>query len=110
MKRVTQSLSRFTKQEVDRIFKQARRVLKQAGLIILIAPQQGHHGKILVITPRVSGTAPQRNTIRRRLKALYLEEKLFERGYDCIVLVKAEAMKLTFDKLKELLLKAFESI
>ena len=106
----SKNLSRFTKKEVDHIFKSGQRVLKQAGLLILVAPQQGPSGRILVITPRASGNAPQRNTIRRRLKALYLEEKLYERGYDCVVLVKSEAITLSFDELKVLLLQAFRRL
>jgi ribonuclease P protein component len=97
---------RFTKEEIATTFKAARRVLKHPGLDILKAPTQGV-GKLLVVTPRHTGNAVHRNRIRRRLKAIFYEEKLGNRGYNCIVIVKKESNTLSFDDLKALLIQAF---
>jgi len=100
-------LSRFTKREISELFKKARRPLRHPSLDILCAPTVVPTGKILVITPKRVGKAAKRNRIRRRLKSIFLEEKLFERGFDCIVIVKQQAIDFTFEQLKEILLSAF---
>jgi len=66
-------------------------------------------GRILVVTPKKIGSSPQRNRIRRRLKAIFYEEKLFERGIDVIVFVKKKGIELTFNQLKKLLIGVFET-
>lgn len=98
-------MPKFTKQEIDLSFKAARRVLKHPGLVILIAPVETT-GKLLVVTPGSIGNAAKRNLIRRRLKAIFHEEKLGTRGYNCIVLVKKPGLTLSFDELKTLLTQA----
>lgn len=104
------SLSKFTKQEISKLFSSARRCLKQPSLDILLSPTlTGSLGRILVITSRRIGNAPTRNKVRRRFKAIYHEDQFLERGYDCIVIVKPEGVRRTFDELKMLLNKAFES-
>ncbi len=96
-------ISRFTKQEISEIFKKARRAVRRPGLDILCAPAAKKTGRILVITPRKVGSAPQRNLVRRRLKAIFYEKKLFERGFDCVVIVKKPGVLLTFETLGDLL-------
>lgn len=98
-------MPRFTKPEITACFNAARRVLKHPGLDILRAPTS-NKGKLLVVTPARIGNAPARNRIRRRLKAIFYEEKLENRGYDCIVLVKKAGIMLSFDELKKLLMQA----
>ena len=60
------------------------------------------------MTPRRSGNAPQRNLIRRRLKAIFYEEKLYQGPYDCIIFVTQEAVKTPFPALRELLTKTLK--
>jgi len=101
-------LSRFTNQEVSELFKKARRALRHPGFDILCAYAKNKTGRILVITSAKVGSAPQRNKIRRRLKSIFLEEKLFERGLDCIVVVKKPGIELGFEELGALLRDALE--
>lgn len=103
-------ISRFTKDEVSKIFKKARRAVQHPGLDILCAPATGQTGRILVITPRKVGSSPQRNLIRRRLKSIFYEEKLFERELDCVVIIKKQGIDLSLEKLDALLKKALESM
>ncbi len=99
-------MNSFTQQEIRKLFKVARRVVKQSGLDILVAPKMGPEGRLLVVTPRRVGDAPQRNKIRRRLKAIFHEEQLLDAGFDCVVIVKEGGKDLTFDQLKNLLVGA----
>ena len=106
-------ISHFTKREVSQLFKKARAAIRHPGLTILCAPtspvnatNQRPPGRILVITPRKIGSAPERNRIRRRLKALFYEKKYFELGIDCIIIVKKPGIALSFAQLATLLEQA----
>lgn len=101
-------ISRFIPEEVSEIFKKARRYLRHPGLDILCYPAKKEHGRILIVTSRKVGTAPQRNKIRRRLKAIFFEQQLFDHSLDCVVIIKKSGVDLTFEKLKQLLLEAIE--
>lgn len=101
-------ISHFKKSEITALLKTAQRVLQHPGLDILLARHTKKKGRILVITPRYIGTAPQRNTIRRRLKAIFYEEKLFNHNRDCIIIIRKNGLTLSFDNLKTLLKQAFE--
>lgn len=108
MARVARKITQFqSKKEIDALFKRARCAVKHPGLFILIAPAQSDIGRILIIASRKVGNAPQRNKIRRRLKSIFYEEKLYEKGFDCIVIVKKEGTQLPFETLRELLLDTF---
>jgi ribonuclease P protein component len=107
MPRIVRSLSQFTQHEVNTLFKNARRVAKHTELHILLAPQQKDFGRILIVASRKVGNAPTRNKIRRRLKAIFYEQKLYQKGYDCLIIVKRECAQLTFAALQEILVKAY---
>ncbi len=99
-------VSRFSRTQVQEIFKKAQRVLKLSGLIFLCAHRAKEYGRILIVTPAAMGTAPERNKIRRQLKALFYEKQFFTQGYDMVVLVKKEARELSFEELAHLLAQA----
>jgi len=108
MANIARDITRFpSKKAIDELFKRARRVIKHPGLHILVGEKAGPFGHILIIASRKTGNAPERNKIRRRLKSIFYEEKLYEKGLDCIVIVKKEGTTMPFVELKELLLKAF---
>jgi ribonuclease P protein component len=99
-------ISKFTRQEINDLFRNSKKYLKHPALDILLSPATHEEfGRILVVTPRKVGTAPERNKIRRRLKAIFYESRLFELDYDCVVLVKKEAISLSFNELKALLIE-----
>ncbi len=97
-------LSSFTRQEVSELFTRARAKVKMPGLRILRAPAMANLGRILIVIPRKVGTAPERNLIRRRIKTIFRERKLYLSGYDCVALVGVECKKITFDELTRLLI------
>lgn len=57
----------------------------------------------MVITPGRIGNAVERNTIRRRFKALFHELGLVKPGADWVVIVKKEGVKLSHATLKEII-------
>lgn len=110
MKRVTQQISNFSKKEIDHLFKNSSAVYKSKELVILTTPCLLSFGRILLITSRKVGNAPQRNLLRRRGRAIFYEHKLFELKKDCVVIFKAPATKLTFDQFKKILEKSMTKI
>ena len=109
MTRVAQELSRFTKKEIDLLFKKSERVVSHPALNILRAPATHDFGRILLIASRKVGNAPTRNKLKRQLRAIFFEERLYERGYDCIVILRKEAATLSFAQIKQLLIQALEN-
>lgn len=97
-------MSSFKTSEIRLLFKTAHTVYHHRGLTIKQAPKTLNHGRILIVTPKKSGNAPQRNLIRRRLKNIFYLEQLFHGPYDWIIIVSHDAIALPFDSLKETLM------
>lgn len=96
-------LSSFTRTEVATLFKSAQSKVKLPGLRILRASATSPFGRVLIVTPRKVGNAPHRNLIRRRIKALYRENKFYTYPYDCIFLIGKECVSIPFEKLRHLI-------
>lgn len=106
MTAIARRISQFSKTEIDRAFSQARRLLKVPGIIILGAPAQQDIGRILVIASRKVGNAVVRNTIKRRLKAVFYEEKMYQIPTDLLCIIHKDILQYDFAALKALLIKA----
>lgn len=98
----------LTQKDIKALFLQAKRVLRQPGLDVLLAPKRFPLGHLLVVTTRKVGNATKRNKVRRRLKAIFYEEKLFEAPYDCIIIVKNGGTAIPFSQLRAMLLSAYK--
>lgn len=96
-------LSSFTREEVNALFSHARAKVKVPGLRILRAPASLSFGRVLIVIPRKVGNSPERNLIRRRVRSIYREDRLYTYGYDCILLVRPECRSLPFHELRRLL-------
>lgn len=104
-------ISKFTKSEIDYLFQHARRVLKNQCCTILVAPRQNQDfGRVLIVLPRQVGNAPERNLIRRRIKSVFYEEKLFTHDFDCVIIVYKKMVSLPFDQLKTLLVSTYQKL
>lgn len=99
-------LSKFSKKELDSIFKSAKRVHRSQAFTILSHPSSDDHGKILPIVSKKYGNAPARNLIKRRLKEIFRQESLFKKKIHLIVIIRPEAKKLSFSHIKEIILHA----
>src|SRR5207249_154824 len=75
----------FSQAEAALFFCTAQRVLRHPAFDILVARRTGERAKLVVVTPRRVGNAPQRNTVRRRIKALFHEERPLSEQYDCAI-------------------------
>lgn len=101
------SLFSFSQQEVDCAFQHAQTKKYFHGIKLLTSPEAcllgGQHGKILIIIPRSSGKAHDRNLFRRRIKSIFYAEKLFRVQGVWILMAQKRAMSLEFDLLKNFL-------
>jgi ribonuclease P protein component len=107
---IAKKISKFTKREIDYLFQHARRVLRNDACTILLAPRQCDFGKVLIVASRKVGNAPQRNLIRRRIKSIFYEEKLFEFGFDCVIIAYKPMVDLSFDQFKSFILGAYQKV
>lgn len=108
MAALIRKLTKFSRREIDSLWKQARRVVKHAGFDILHAPRSEDFGKLLIIASKKIGNAPTRNKIRRQVKHIFYENKLYEGEKDWIVIVKPMAPKMTFIEMQQLITRAQE--
>ena len=103
---VPRDLFNFSKRTAKDAIKASKVVKKIPGLKLLQAPDPSLlHGKLLVVIPRAFGKAHDRNLLRRRLHAIYFEEKLYLRPIISIVICYKEAQLLTFSDLKTFLIE-----
>lgn len=100
-------ISYFTKKELNQFFSSADVLLKRPELTILVMPRIKEIARLLVITPRIIGNAPQRNKIRRRLKSIFYEHQLFQGPFDCVIIVRKDILQLPFDELEKIVVNAF---
>ena len=104
------ALFSFKQNEVKRAFSYAKLHSQIKGLKLLeseIPDQPGQlgleHGKLLIVIPRRVGKASKRNKIRRQIRAIFYEEKLYESKKIFILLVYKQALELSLDEIKKFL-------
>ena len=110
---IFRKLFSFSREEVQTAFKTARLKKKALGFKLLQAEinteaspsPENLFGKLLIITPRACGKAHERNELRRRAKAIFFQERLYEKPITSLLLVYQPAMKLTFEELKQFLIE-----
>ncbi len=111
MSGIVGKISKFTKREIDYLFSNARRVVRNQFCTVLVALRQKEDfGRVLIVVSRAVGNAPERNLIRRRVKSIFYEEKLFEHNFDCVVIAHKKMTTLSFEQIKKMLLAAYENL
>lgn len=105
-RKASKNLSKFSKKELDSFFKQAKRVYKDQAFTILTHSTKEDFARVLIAVPKKYGNAPERNLIKRRLKSIFREEKLYEKPYDVAFIIRPCAQKFSFEDLKKLCLKS----
>ncbi len=105
MKDVAKQISHFGRKEVELLFDRCKASYKSKELVLLTTPCLLSSGRILLVTSRKVGNAPQRNKLRRQARAIFYEQQIFARNIDCVVLFRAPATKLSFDQLQAILVK-----
>jgi len=110
MSRISAKLTKFTPQEIKQLYQDAYALTRTVYFVLLVSPATKDYGRILLVAPKHIGTAPERNKLKRQFRSIFYEEKLFEHGYDCIVIFKKRASEAPFETLKSILLEAFKKL
>lgn len=108
MTSIARDITKFTEREIQQLFDAAKTVLRMPAIEIRTAPATLEYGRILILLPRRVGTAPERNQIKRWIKALFTQEKWYEKGLDAIILVRPAARELDFYQIKNMFAHVFE--
>ena len=96
----------FSKKEIDKAFEKAQDTAKCPGLkLIKTSVQSPEYGKLLIIIPGKTGKSHERNRIKRQIKAIFYEEKLYAHKFLSIIIVYKEALDLDFEQIKKFLVK-----
>jgi ribonuclease P protein component len=99
------SISRFDKREIETLFSIAKKTAYSLMWDIRFAKAETQPGRILIIASKKVGTAPQRNKIKRQIKSIFYEEKLYQLGYTFICIVKRPLIEKSFDFIRKNLLE-----
>ena len=106
MPKISQRISTFSRSEIQTLWKAARKVASTSGATILAAPATEDFGRILRIVPRRVGPAVRRNLIRRWIRSIFYEDKLYEAKQDVIVIVRSDLATEPFEKFRKFLVNA----
>jgi ribonuclease P protein component len=96
-------ITAWNERDIRRSLRKSRRVVRSSYADISVLPADGEElGRILIIIPKKVGTAVVRNRIRRRIRALFFEKKLFSQGLSWIMYVKHPLGQSSFSELSAL--------
>ncbi len=123
---LARAITQFRRNEIIALLKAARLVLRTQELDIRAASSfqtplcqnssenspncSESYSRVLIIIPRAVGNAPERNLLRRRIKSIFYEEKIYTFPYDFVIFLKKESKKLSFEQLKQYILDAKNKI
>ncbi len=107
---IPKKLSSFSKIEIARLFKESILKVRYPGVRILAGPllEDQPYAKLLMVVSRRVGNAPERNLIKRRLRVIFRNERLFLGKNHLTVIVDNRVLLLSFQKLRALMLKTQE--
>ncbi|MBP6892155.1 ribonuclease P protein component [Candidatus Babeliales bacterium] len=105
--KISNKLSKFSKKELDHFFDVAKSPKKNQAFTFLTAKATLPFGRILIVASRKYGNAPQRNLLKRRAKAIFWENKLYEKKIDLAIIARPSGKSYDFDQLKKLVLEIF---
>ena len=92
-------ISLWKKDERLKALSQARPIFRSPRFDIRTLPKQGSIARIIVITPKKVGSAPYRNLLKRRIRSIFYQEKMYESTYDWIVFFRPSQSMLTYEEL-----------
>jgi len=89
----------WTQSAIKSLFYKARVVYRDTRMTIKNARNAELMGSLVVVVPKKIGSAPQRNLIKRRIRAIFLEKKLAATGLDWVFFIKQPLHQVPFAEL-----------
>lgn len=99
-KGIARLITRFSTPEIKKLFAHAHTVCVSKMFDIRRAKGIHEYGRVLIVIPRNVGTAVERNRIRRRLKSIFYQQKIYHHGYDYLIFVKPPAATASYQEIK----------
>lgn len=96
--------SSFTKLEISKLFRSSRLALTRDEIDIRLSPTHEPPGKLLLVIPRKVGTAVERNLIKRRIKSIFRENRLYLLPYTFSIFARKKILDLSFEDLQDIIL------
>lgn len=106
---LTNKISSFLQEEINQLFKQARLRIRYCGVRVLTAPTDAAHARILIVTPKTCGNAPERNLFKRRIRSIFREEGFTASQKNFVVITDKQGVKLSYSQLKQILFSALQN-
>lgn len=104
-------LTKYSKLEIEQLFKTITLKFRRVGLEVFLAPRSLDYGRLLLSVSRRTGNSPQRNLFKRRMRAIFYENQLFNLNFDWVVIVKTKAaLKHNFSTLQKTILAIVHEI
>jgi ribonuclease P protein component len=107
---IARRITLWSNKEVGGLLKKSCRLYISPEFDVKVAPTRDAIGKILIIVSSRIGAAPARNKFKRRVKALFYQEKLYQKGYHWVIFAKKPGLKLGFQALKSIILSLVPSL
>ena len=102
-------ITRWKKNEGVRAMRRSRLISHTRAIDIRVLPKTAPVARLMVITPRASGNAVQRNLFRRRVRAIFYESSLYQGTNDWLVFAKSGISGISFEQLCAILAEAAQS-
>lgn len=107
MMSVARNITKFNRPEIKFLFENAKRYSYCSAFVLLRAQQQTNLGRILIVSPKKIGNAPARNLLKRRVKAIFMHNKQYTKGFDWVLIARKKATVLSFADLHKKLQTSF---
>ena len=76
---------------IARLIRNSRRIVRNSCVDVRVSKTSRPRGQLIIVVPRRSGTAVERNTFKRRTRAIFRERKLAETGFDWVFFARSSA-------------------
>jgi ribonuclease P protein component len=107
---IARSITQFKRNQISYCFAHATRVKQCDAFVLLRVLRQGQFGRILVITAKKVGNAPERNLLKRRIKSIFFTAKAFQKEFDWVFIARQKATSLSYAQLQQKLLHCFATV
>jgi ribonuclease P protein component len=68
------------------------------------------YGRILIILPKKIGNSPFRNLIKRRIRAIFFNRKIYTLKYDFVFIAQKGIDKLSFNELENIFINMYQNL
>jgi ribonuclease P protein component len=107
--KIAREITRFSQNDIDYLFQFAKKIKRSPFFDIKQAPPRKQFGRILLVISKKVGSAPIRNKIKRLVRSIFYENRLYECPFDWVFIAKPSIKTLSSAKIKELLMEVFSN-